>query len=277
MVFFTLGLSVTLASFLFSCSRFVKPCHFFQLLSLPFTLLYSCLIIIFIFQVWQAFASLFPVAIYSLLALLTPQSPRWLVSRGLSHEARSCLQKLRKTDYNINRELQEYEDACSETMGPSGSRWTKVLYGGVSDLAAAAVAAEERAIAAGGGGVAGAGGGGGGGVVGGTVVGNGVVGGREHQPHTVWKPLFITLGLMVAQQFSGINSMIFNMESIFISVGFNDNKKAAIIIGATQVVATLFSVLLIDNIGRRKLLMISALGETKFIFVQCKWMKRASG
>ena len=77
-------------------------------------------------QVWQALSSLFPVAVYSLLALLTPQSPRWLVSRGLSHEARSCLQKLRKSDYNINRELQEYEDACSETMGPSGSRWTKV-------------------------------------------------------------------------------------------------------------------------------------------------------
>ena len=88
----------------------------------------------------------------------------------------------------------------------------------------------------------------------------GTGGEMETQRRAVWKPLLITLGLMVAQQFSGINSMIFNMETIFASVGFNDNKKAAIIIGATQVVATLFSVLLIDNIGRRKLLMTSALG-----------------
>jgi hypothetical protein len=70
----------------------------------------------------------------------------------------------------------------------------------------------------------------------------------------------VTLGLMVAQQFSGINSTLFNLQSIFKSVGYPDQRGAAIIIGATQIVATFFSVILMDNVGRRKLLMASALG-----------------
>lgn len=72
------------------------------------------------------------------------------------------------------------------------------------------------------------------------------------------KALCITLGLMVFQQMSGINAVIFYSQNIFQSVGSAlDPTVATIIVGAVQVLATYTSSLLIERAGRRFLLILS--------------------
>jgi len=83
---------------------------------------------------------------------------------------------------------------------------------------------------------------------------------RDLMLPSVYRPLFVSLGLMVFQQLCGINAIVFNAESIFEQSGFHDKAAAAAILGAVQIVATGISVLVVDKAGRRILLMISGSG-----------------
>lgn len=70
----------------------------------------------------------------------------------------------------------------------------------------------------------------------------------------------ICLCLMFFQQFSGINAVIFNTTTIFESAGSDiEPGIATIIIGVIQVVATLLSTVVVDKLGRRILLLLSAI------------------
>lgn len=72
------------------------------------------------------------------------------------------------------------------------------------------------------------------------------------------KALIIAYGLMVFQQLSGVNAVIFYAGSIFTSAGGSLKADAAsIIIGVMQVVAVFVSTLIIDRLGRRILLTAS--------------------
>uniref|UniRef100_A0A8D8S3C8 Facilitated trehalose transporter Tret1 n=1 Tax=Cacopsylla melanoneura TaxID=428564 RepID=A0A8D8S3C8_9HEMI len=72
------------------------------------------------------------------------------------------------------------------------------------------------------------------------------------------RALVISLGLMVFQQFSGINAVIFYSKGIFEGAGSTlDPTLCAIIVGVVQVLATGTSVVLVDKLGRRILLLIS--------------------
>ncbi|XP_075238231.1 facilitated trehalose transporter Tret1-like [Lycorma delicatula] len=72
------------------------------------------------------------------------------------------------------------------------------------------------------------------------------------------KALIIVLGLMVFQQLSGVNAVIFFTANIFQSAGSSlPPIHASIIIGVVQVVATYCSSLLIEKAGRRVLLLLS--------------------
>lgn len=76
---------------------------------------------------------------------------------------------------------------------------------------------------------------------------------------TARKGLIISMLLMLFQQFSGINAVIFNTESIFKSA--NENTSAAlstIIVGVVQVIMTLAASLLIERAGRKILLLFSS-------------------
>lgn len=58
----------------------------------------------------------------------------------------------------------------------------------------------------------------------------------------VMKPLFVSLGLMLFQQFTGINAIVFYTVSIFQSAGSTiDGRYATIIVGAVQLVFTVLS------------------------------------
>ncbi|EEB18018.1 sugar transporter, putative [Pediculus humanus corporis] len=71
--------------------------------------------------------------------------------------------------------------------------------------------------------------------------------------------LFISLGLMFIQQLSGVNAVIFYTGDIFKAANADsDSNTSSIIVGVVQVVSTFISTLIVDRLGRRKLLLVSA-------------------
>lgn len=73
-----------------------------------------------------------------------------------------------------------------------------------------------------------------------------------------FKPLLISLGLMLFQQFSGINAVIFYTVMIFKDAGSSiDENLCTIIVGLVNFGATFLATILIDRLGRKVLLYIS--------------------
>lgn len=77
----------------------------------------------------------------------------------------------------------------------------------------------------------------------------------------------IAAGLMVFQQFSGINCVIFFATEIFKSAGIQDAATGSLIVGIVQVIVTLFSCVIIDKAGRRALLMTAGTGMFSALLV----------
>ncbi|XP_021186691.1 facilitated trehalose transporter Tret1-2 homolog isoform X2 [Helicoverpa armigera] len=77
---------------------------------------------------------------------------------------------------------------------------------------------------------------------------------------TALKAILICYALMLFQQLSGINAVIFNASQIFADAGATiPSTISTIIIGVIQVIATFISSLVVDKLGRRILLLLSAL------------------
>ena len=83
---------------------------------------------------------------------------------------------------------------------------------------------------------------------------------RDWLSPVIVKPLIISIGLMVFQQFSGINAVLFNAASIFKEAGFTNSKLVTISVGLIQFVGTGLACLIMDKAGRRILLLIMAVG-----------------
>lgn len=72
------------------------------------------------------------------------------------------------------------------------------------------------------------------------------------------KPLGISLGLMLLQQMSGINAVIFYTVTIFKEAGSSiDENLCTIIVGVVNFLSTFVATVLIDRLGRKVLLYIS--------------------
>ncbi|XP_064483094.1 solute carrier family 2, facilitated glucose transporter member 8-like [Ornithodoros turicata] len=81
---------------------------------------------------------------------------------------------------------------------------------------------------------------------------------RELKLPSVWRPLLLSVFLMVSQQLSGINCVMFYAVKIFRDAQpASDPMNSIIGVGAVQVGATLFGTLVMDKLGRRKLLLTS--------------------
>ncbi|XP_045427998.1 solute carrier family 2, facilitated glucose transporter member 8 isoform X3 [Pipistrellus kuhlii] len=73
----------------------------------------------------------------------------------------------------------------------------------------------------------------------------------------IYKPFAIGTFLMVFQQLSGINAVMFYAETIFEEAKFKDSSLASVIVGAIQVLFTAAAALVMDRAGRRLLLALS--------------------
>lgn len=72
------------------------------------------------------------------------------------------------------------------------------------------------------------------------------------------KAFIIAYGLMLFQQLSGVNAVIFYTNSIFQKAGSSlDSGYSTIIVGAMQVAAAFVSSLVVDRVGRKILLLMS--------------------
>ena len=69
-------------------------------------------------------------------------------------------------------------------------------------------------------------------------------------------PLIVGIGLAVFQQVTGINTIIYYAPSIFQQAGMTSPLLPTIGIGVVNVLATVVALLLLDQAGRRKLLLV---------------------
>lgn len=77
-----------------------------------------------------------------------------------------------------------------------------------------------------------------------------------------WFPLTVGIGLLVLQQLSGINGVLFYSSNIFATAGIKSSNVATVGVGAIQVIATGVTTWLVDRTGRRLLLIVSTSGMT---------------
>ncbi|XP_036953382.1 solute carrier family 2, facilitated glucose transporter member 8 [Acanthopagrus latus] len=75
----------------------------------------------------------------------------------------------------------------------------------------------------------------------------------------VYKPLVIGFMLMIFQQMTGINAIMFYAENIFEQAHFKESDLASVIVGLIQVVFTGVAALIMDKAGRKILLIISGI------------------
>ncbi|KAG8447570.1 hypothetical protein GDO86_014900 [Hymenochirus boettgeri] len=73
----------------------------------------------------------------------------------------------------------------------------------------------------------------------------------------IYKPFLIGILMMVFQQFTGINAIMFYADTIFEEANFKNSRLASVIVGLVQVVFTAIAAMIIDKTGRKVLLLIS--------------------
>lgn len=83
----------------------------------------------------------------------------------------------------------------------------------------------------------------------------------------LFRPLLAGVGLMVLQQFSGINAVMLYSSFIFSTAGVHNPDVATVALGTLQVIMTLAAAGLMDKAGRRILLMVSAGGMALSCFL----------
>ena len=76
------------------------------------------------------------------------------------------------------------------------------------------------------------------------------------------KPIVLAILLAMFNQLSGINAILYYLNDIFAAAGFSgwSNALQAVAIGAANLIATMIALRVIDRVGRRKLLLIGAVG-----------------
>lgn len=87
--------------------------------------------------------------------------------------------------------------------------------------------------------------------------------GRSHQ----LKRMVTSMALQLFQQASGINFIFYYGVNFFVATGVNESYLMSFITYAVNVVCTIPGILVVDKLGRRKLLMIGALGMTISNFI----------
>lgn len=71
------------------------------------------------------------------------------------------------------------------------------------------------------------------------------------------RPFFISLFIMTLQQTCGANILLMYTGTILLSAGIKDHSTAVVYVGLVQLVGTILSVLLMDKLGRRPIIVTS--------------------
>jgi SP family arabinose:H+ symporter-like MFS transporter len=80
-----------------------------------------------------------------------------------------------------------------------------------------------------------------------------------------WKyrlPIFLAVAIGMFNQLSGINAILYYLNDIFGFAGYSkvSSDLQAVAVGATNLLATILAMSLIDRVGRKKLLLIGSIG-----------------
>lgn len=78
------------------------------------------------------------------------------------------------------------------------------------------------------------------------------------EPHS--RALAIACGLQALQQLCGFNTLMYYSGTLFQGIGFNQPVAVSLIVSATNFIATVAALYLIDKIGRRRVLLYSVPG-----------------
>ncbi len=75
-------------------------------------------------------------------------------------------------------------------------------------------------------------------------------------------PILLAIGISVFNQLSGINGILYYLNDIFASAGFDkvSGDLQAVAIGGTNLIFTIIAMMIIDKVGRKKLLLIGSVG-----------------
>jgi SP family arabinose:H+ symporter-like MFS transporter len=76
------------------------------------------------------------------------------------------------------------------------------------------------------------------------------------------RPIFLAIAIAMFNQLAGINAVLYYLNYIFAMAGFDriSANLQAVAIGATNLMATLFAMSLIDRFGRKRLLLVGSVG-----------------
>ncbi|HZU27390.1 MAG TPA: sugar porter family MFS transporter [Bryobacteraceae bacterium] len=152
---------------------------------------------------WKLGVAAAPAALFLLMLFMIPRSPRWLVKKGRTAEAREVLQNI--GEENVEAELQDMIAAIDLEHGHA----QEPLFSSKFRL-----------------------------------------------------PLFLAISIAMFNQLSGINAILYYLNDIFSKAGFSkvSGDLQAVAIGATNLIFTVMAMSVIDHFGRRKLLLVGAVG-----------------
>lgn len=76
------------------------------------------------------------------------------------------------------------------------------------------------------------------------------------------KPILLAIAIAAFNQFAGINAILYYANDIFAAAGYSSlsSDLQTVAIGATNLLFTILALLVIDRVGRKKLLLIGAVG-----------------
>ena len=94
-------------------------------------------------------------------------------------------------------------------------------------------------------------------------------------------PIFLAISIGAFNQLSGINAILYYLNDIFAQAGFSkvSSDMQAVLIGFTNLLFTTIAMTMIDRLGRKRLLMIGALGTAACLFgvALIFWLKAYQG
>jgi sugar porter (SP) family MFS transporter len=159
---------------------------------------------------------------------LVPESPAWLAAHGGSSQARVTLQRIRGKTFDITEETQNWDRVADEDEGASEEQR---LLDSSETAAAGTKHAEHLGFFE-------------------------VVKDRQYRP-----AIIAVVGVMFAQQFCGINSIIMYSVSLLANLLPVSSALLTILISLVNLITTIACSPLPDRLGRKTCLLISIVGQ----------------